>query len=122
MAVLCDFSVILNGVAAVNVPNVFAKGFNSGGRRANSTAFMTFGVKGLNHADVSVLVNNQNAGKIEASTGVPSSHWSSQTIVFDSDILSSGDANDANTIEVQATHASGDFCLKDIVCFFHQAT
>jgi hypothetical protein len=66
MPVLCDFAVILDGEAQVNVPSVFTRPFNTGGRVANSQALLIFNVRDLGNANVSVLVNNQNVGQLQS--------------------------------------------------------
>ena len=95
MPELCDFAVVLDGEAQVNVPQVFTRKFNMGGRVANSQALLIFNVRDLGNNNVSVLVNDQNIGQLQSYRSTDDANWFSQTIVFNSNVL-----NGSNTINM----------------------
>jgi hypothetical protein len=129
MAVLCDFTVIHGVQHGIVIGDsghhpIFETTFNTGGRRAQGHAFITFMVKGLTAATQSpqVRINNQFAGHIFPYVGASRDHWFTQTLNISGALLNDGN----NEFEVHAainplgTDTFDDFVLKNIFCFFQQ--
>lgn len=137
MPVVSDFTLIV-GDSSVTIGDslpVWEKQFNTGGRRSDAPALLIFNVRGLTYANssVNVKINNTTVGQIHPYSGLTNAerdntanHWHTQMIAMNGTSLKDGD----NEIQIEAvgfpgstsTNKFDDFNVKDVVCFFHQAT
>lgn len=118
MALVCDFIQIV-GDAPVNIgATAWEKTFNTGGRKSgtnvDSTALLIFNLKGLTSAEIPVLINNKEVGRIFPYAGANANHWYTQMVA-----LNGSQLNDGNN-EIQLESNSDSFQIKNMVCFFHQ--
>lgn len=114
MPIVSDFTRIVGdnprpiGNAAVELP------FGTGGRDANHDALLVFGVRGLN-STVQVKVNNNPVGSLSPTS--TQTHWFTQMVY-----LTGGQLNNGNN-ELQLEAVNNDaFEVKDVTCFFGQAS
>ena len=143
--VLCDFTVIQDGNVQIgdnsNHPDVTTEGegspfgegspvyrkhFSTAGRR-DTQALLMINVFGLTDGSATVIINNKIVKSLEPCPQGNSSQWFSQHMVLQSDLLSPNDGQ--NLIEIKRVLETGngggtfdDFIVRDIVCFFHQAS
>ncbi|HYR08622.1 MAG TPA: hypothetical protein VEQ60_12660 [Longimicrobium sp.] len=146
MPILCDFVIIVDDtpVTIGDSKPVFEAQFNTGGRDSANPGFLIFNVSGLTHADVDAVVsiNGKQVGAIHpyrpGGAGIDTTninqpekwrqadHWYTQMIAFSGSTIFSG----TNTIQIQAvqfpenssSNRFDDFRIKDLICFFHQAS
>ena len=116
MAVVCDFSVVLNGAFTVTPSQKLTATFHTGGRRPDGNAMLVFNLRSFGEAhDVDVEVNDHVVGKLRHYYDEDPRNWHSQNVIFSGGVLRDGN----NTLEI--TVPSGDLRLGDIVCFFNQS-
>ena len=145
MPVLCDFTVIQDGEVQIgdnsNHPNVveegpgspfgegspmFRKNFSTAGRR-DTQALLMINVRALTDNSATIFINDKVVKPLTPCPQGNSSQWFSQHMVLQSDLLSPNDGQ--NVIEIKRVLETGgggdefdDFLVRDIVCFFHQAS
>jgi hypothetical protein len=125
MPVLCDFTVIQDGIVTIGDGGPeFVKSFGTGGRH-NSQALLMINVRGLTDNFAQVQINNTPIKALQPSTQANSGQWFSQHMVIPSHLLSPVEGNNQIRIKrVSETGAGGgsfdDFEVRDVVCFFHQ--
>ncbi len=118
MTVVCDFTVVQDGTPApILAREVWTRSFDTRARVGDSQALLIFNVRDLSGTALHPLVNGREIGDLRSYEGTSDRNWYSQTLVFDSNFLHS---DEPNILSIQATVESGDFRLKDIVCFFKQ--
>ena len=84
-------------------------------------------VFGLTDGAATVIIDNKIVKSLQPCPEGNSSQWFSQHMVLQSDLLSPNDGQ--NVIEIKRVLETGngggtfdDFIVRDIVCFFHQAS
>ncbi len=115
MAVVSDFTTILADTQQTEVLGqdfTSAPGdFNTGGRHAPGTAYISFMVQGLTTNSANVFVNDKHAGALLPNDG----HWTTQTVTLKGSLLDNGD----NVLRV--SHVAGDpFLIRSVICHFKQ--
>ena len=128
MPVLGDFETILGDSTVVigDTANSsgWTKNFNSGGRRSQSTAYITFMVRGMTATDENapVFVNDKKIGDLFNNKGGNPAHWQTQIVSLGGHELNDG----SNVIRVGTVLAASpdtgkdDFAIRDVICHFHQ--
>lgn len=107
---------ITHGIARVTLPEPGAQ-FDTGGRLKFAEAILIFSIRlPSTGAFAQVFVNNHLVGEI---LGSQSDEFRTQLITFTGDKLN-GDRGKNNTLMLGNT--ADAFEIKDVVCFFHQAT
>ena len=119
MPVLCDFIQIV-GDSYQSIPRTEGDAdvhlgkdspFNTGGRRADSTALLVYSAWNMAGSAV-VCINGEEVGKITATSDEV---WSTQLIALWSSVL-----HDGNN-EIVLKQVTNAFRIKDVICFFHQS-
>jgi hypothetical protein len=128
MPVLSDFIHIVRDenirIGDGSNENGFTRPFNTGGRRASSSAYIIFMVKGMTATDddADVFVNDKKVGVLFKAKGADINHWQTQIVSLDGSDLKDGD----NVLRVGSvsnptgTDAFDDFTIRNVYCHFHQ--
>ena len=128
MPVLGDFETILNDGTVVIGDNSNKNGwtakFNTGGRRSDKTAYITFMVRGMTAAvgHAEVFVNEVKVGDLFNNNGGAVTQWQTQIVSLGGHQLNNG-SNDIRVSSVQAAppHTGlDDFAIRNVICHFHQ--
>ncbi|MBD0261388.1 MAG: hypothetical protein ICV78_01335 [Tolypothrix sp. Co-bin9] len=115
MPVVSDFITILadNQQRTVTAPDglTITNGFNTGGRHAPGTAYISFMVRGLTAGSPNVFVNNTDVGNLLSNDG----NWQTQTVTLAGNVLNNGN----NVLRISGV--PGDpFDVRSVICHFHQ--
>ena len=102
---------VVNGPAEVPVP-LNGNPFNTGGRNADSTGLLIFSVRNMT-GSAQVFINGSEVGSITPTSGTL---WSTQLIAV------SGSQLNAGNNQLTLRNVTDAFNLKDLMCFFHQAS
>ncbi|NUT49991.1 MAG: hypothetical protein HOV94_22170 [Saccharothrix sp.] len=143
MTVLADYEVVFDGEhhlgdgASAN----FVSSFSAGGALPNYKGLLVLMVGGLNVAPLlelpKVLLNGTEIGKLapvylgwNSDQGLAQQSWYTQHIIFSTNLLKTQQVNE-NKLTITAAKLSqpppnagvyDDFWVRDIVCFFRQAS
>jgi hypothetical protein len=108
---------------------VYRKRFSTAGRR-DTQALLMINVRGLTDGSATVIINNKIVKSLQPCPQGNSGQWFSQHMVLQSDLLDPSSKDGQNVIEIKRVLETGnggggqfdDFIVRDIVCFFHQAS
>ena len=113
------------GVAGANANGWTSPDFNTGGRHAPGTAYISFMVAGMTETtqNAKVLLNNTaEIGALIHNNGGNNKHWQTQMVAFKGSLLKDGN----NTLRVEAVSkpdgTKDPFGIRNVVCHFHQDT
>lgn len=115
MPIVSDFITILADTqqSTVTAPDGLSitQGFNTEGRHAPSTAYISFMVRGLTAGSPNVFVNNTDVGNLFSNDG----NWQTQTVTLAGNVLNSGN----NVLRISGV-PNDTFDVRSVICHFHQ--
>jgi hypothetical protein len=86
--------------------------WNTGGRHAPGTAYVSLMIRGLQAKEPRVLVNGTFVGRLLPNDG----QWVTESVHFGGEVLRNGD----NTLEIKDLTSGDEVEFKSIMCHFKQ--